>query len=369
MVLFVWLLPGTAECFAQKVIRFADVQTETSIALDDRIAWARTEARSRNLTSFRFGFAFVRKAPENSRVGRYWSRSGGATLAELIDPQAAAQLTTVSVGEAARNELRKLERPTTEQRVVERPIAVIVRVTTDKLNFYEIDVSDLDSQVWFEDDWFFWCGQVSGAEAIAFATELYQSGVSPSLREDAISVLGVADPSDKTSVILNNVLAVDDDGDVREQALFWIGTHGTDAAYATVKHAISNDKSADVREHAVFVLNRFDRTVVYDDLIEIAKTSGDSDVADQARFWLGQRIADRLVGDKERDKEMDTDDARVKRQALYALFGNEEDADSVEALKEIAANGPSPSLRREAIQMLGRIEHPNALSALVSLYK
>ena len=244
-------------------------------------------------------------------------------------------------------------------------MAVLLKFSSSARELQEVFVADYESQVWFDDEPLLWAGDVSDSDALALATQLYQSVKSSSLREDVVPIVGVLDPSDKTFAVLKNILAADSSPDVREKAVFWIARHGTDVAYATVLKAIQSDPDGDVREHAVFVLGRFDRGSVFDELVRIARSENDEPVAEQARLWLGRRIADQFP----ESESASSDESRIQRQVLYALYGDDEDEDAIRALAEIAEGATSGTVRREAILMLSRSDRPEALDALVAIYR
>lgn len=358
LLLIVSFVFALQSCSAQSVIRY-----EGQANLEDRLDWARNAAQSKGLPSFRFGFAILRDAEPNSRIGRYWN-SEGRTLAQILNSNSRSESDLLHFREVARTELARLS-GASEGRSVRRPVAVLLKFSSTALELQEVFVADYDSHSWFEDELLMWGGEASDSDALALATNLYQSVSSGSLRENLVPVVGILDPSEQSFGVLANILNADSSPDVRQQAVFWIGRHGTDGAYSTVLSTIASDEDEDVREHAVFVLSRFRRDVVFDELERIARSSNQSGVSEQARFWLGRRI----VGESPGTQPASSEYSKVQRQALYALYGDDENDDSVRALAELAESAASQYVRREAIMMLSRSGRPAALDALVAIHR
>ena len=93
------------------------------------------------------------------------------------------------------------------------------------------------------------------------------------------------------------VALVDDDGnagDVREQAVFWLGQLRGQAGADTLERVIRSDADHDLREHAVFSLSESEHGGDAA-LIRIVRGDYSREVKKKALFWLGQSGSDEAI--------------------------------------------------------------------------
>jgi hypothetical protein len=119
------------------------------------------------------------------------------------------------------------------------------------------------------------------------------------------------------------------DGDMREQALFWLGqTRGAEGA-DVVEHYATTDADPDLREKAVFALSQSKAGDPYARILAISRSDRTPHVRSQALFWMAQMEDARAQADITAALTAETsDDAR--EQAVFALSqlkeGQAEDA-------------------------------------------
>ena len=84
--------------------------------------------------------------------------------------------------------------------------------------------------------------------------------------------------------------------DTRSQATYWLGQEAADAAAAGLKEIIASDDDVQVRNQAVFALSQRPNDESVPALITLIR-SRDTDprIKKQALFWLGQKDDDRAL--------------------------------------------------------------------------
>jgi HEAT repeat protein len=80
----------------------------------------------------------------------------------------------------------------------------------------------------------------------------------------------------------------DPDTQVREQALFWLAQKAGKKASAAITDAIQNDPETDVKKKAVFALSQLPKDESVPQLIHVADTNSNPAVRKEAFFWLGE---------------------------------------------------------------------------------
>jgi HEAT repeat protein len=82
----------------------------------------------------------------------------------------------------------------------------------------------------------------------------------------------------------------DPDAEVREQAVFWIGQSGSDAAIGILQDIIRTETNEDLLDKAVFSLSQHRSTQAGTILRDLAQRDGaPQHLREQAIFWLSQR--------------------------------------------------------------------------------
>jgi HEAT repeat protein len=77
------------------------------------------------------------------------------------------------------------------------------------------------------------------------------------------------------------------DGEVRQQAMFWLGQiAGQRATEGLVRILDDDDEEIEIREHAIFVLSHRDPEACIPHLTRVARTSRHPQLREQALFWL-----------------------------------------------------------------------------------
>lgn len=139
-------------------------------------------------------------------------------------------------------------------------------------------------------------GTVPAEEAARFLLSLAHEGGASDAAEDAVFPAVIADVPE----VWRDLLAIARDrtvhGDVRENALFWLGQEAADAATAGLSGvALDQDEDQDVREAAIFALSQRPADEAVPALIEVARTGAELGTRRTAMFWLAQSEDPRVV--------------------------------------------------------------------------
>ena len=82
---------------------------------------------------------------------------------------------------------------------------------------------------------------------------------------------------------------------MRGQALFWLATRASREALSAITGAIENDPDTEVKKKAVFALSQMPKDEGVPRLIDVARTNKNGEVRKQAMFWLGQSNDPRAI--------------------------------------------------------------------------
>lgn len=145
----------------------------------------------------------------------------------------------------------------------------------------------------------FWIGQSSGPGGARYLIDLYPRLETEDLKESAIFGIAEAGGPDARAWLLERVRDEREPVELRENALFWAGQTGAvDAAALRSLYGAFTD--ADMKEQVIFVASQDGGSAMVDLLMEIARTEQDADLREAAVFWLGQsedpRVPEFLLG-------------------------------------------------------------------------
>lgn len=135
-------------------------------------------------------------------------------------------------------------------------------------------------------------------------------------------------------------------GEVREDAIFWLGMARISEASATLERLMFSDDEPRIRQHAAFVLSQSASPNSTDALIRQGRQDADADTRAEAWFWLAQTGASEgeaaIMG-----AVADDPDARVREEAVFALAQLPGDR-SADALIAVLENQRLDQAAREA---------------------
>jgi HEAT repeat protein len=117
-----------------------------------------------------------------------------------------------------------------------------------------------------------------------------------------------------------------------------------------------------VFEEALFAATLAREAVIWPDLLNIAQNQEvDSDLRQQAVFWLGQLAGDKATEGLVNILEDDDEDLEVREHAIFAL-SHRDPHGCIPHLSRIACTSKHPQLREQALFWLAKIDDPRVLA-------
>lgn len=134
----------------------------------------------------------------------------------------------------------------------------------------------------------FWLGQMGGrGESVQFLIDLYPELDDVELKDKVIFSAAQGGGREGGDFLMGIVKNPDEDVDLRNNALFWLGqTNRIDEQ--ELVDMISTIDEPELAEQVVFVLSQRGGKAAVDALIELARSADDPDIREKAIFWLGQ---------------------------------------------------------------------------------
>lgn len=156
------------------------------------------------------------------------------------------------------------------------------------------------------------------------------------------------------------------EGDVRENAIFWLGQVRIAEAAPVIERLMVADDSADIRRHAAFTLAQSTYTGRAEALIRQGRGDADPEVRSDAWFWLAQTAA----GESEPAilrAMIDDPDREVREEAVFALSMLPDDR-AVDALLGVLEDRQlDRELRKEALFWLVQSDSDRAFTSVERL--
>lgn len=161
-------------------------------------------------------------------------------------------------------------------------------------------------------------------------------------------------------------MAIDRNGDISEQAVFWLGEARGETGLRDLKRLLEELPIGDTRRQINFAVSQNKADGAADLLQKISESDRDSEQRSDALFWLAQEYPQRAEGilldiiDTEQNED-------VLEQAVFAISQLPEDRSS-KILMSLATNSQSPrEVRRQAIFWLANSDDDKAVAALADL--
>lgn len=155
------------------------------------------------------------------------------------------------------------------------------------------------------------------------------------------------------------VTTAGDDEDIAEIAVEGLLNAPPERALPLLKKVLQSQHSDKVKKRALFVLSQLDQDAALDAVVDVAKTSSDASLREEAIRMLGVSGEDRAIG-RLNELYASSKDAAEKRAIIQAwLVANRKDL-----ILAAARNETDTSVRHEAIQALGALEASSELQQL-----
>ena len=161
-------------------------------------------------------------------------------------------------------------------------------------------------------------------------------------------------------------LAKETDGDLSEQAIFWLGESRGEEGFKLLKRLLAELPRGETRRHINFALSQNDTPEAADLLFEISKSDSDPEQRGEALFWLAEGYPQRARGwlleviNTEKDED-------VLEQAVFAI-SQLPDGSGDQVLLDLARDDQAPrEVRRQAIFWLANSDNDSSVVALTEL--
>lgn len=234
-------------------------------------------------------------------------------------------------------------------------------------DFAEISMCNLSLYVDLENQPLFWLGKSSNQSSFDFVKTLYNNSATVFAREELVPAIGVHTSQKETTDLLSEIYYNNQNDEIKENCLFWIGQQNNVTALRILEDAIKNGESLNLREQAVMSLGFMEFPGVVDRLIPIAKRNSERDLREKALHALGQKAV-KKAEDALKDFVENDPDIELKKHAIYALSNSSND--QLPYLIQIAKSNESLTLRKAAIYSIANYdEDKRAVDALVELAK
>jgi hypothetical protein len=161
-------------------------------------------------------------------------------------------------------------------------------------------------------------------------------------------------------------LAMEKDGDISEEAIFWLGEARGEAGLETLEKLLDDLPPGETRRHINFAVSQNNAAGAADLLLEIYETDQDSEQRSDALFWFAQEYPQRaekvLLGVVANERDED-----VVEQAVFAISQLPGESGS-KMLMDLVTDSQAPrEVRRQALFWLANSDDDNAVAALADL--
>ena len=197
-------------------------------------------------------------------------------------------------------------------------------------------------------------------EAKAAIERLHRDFPDSRWSKDADALLRQAQPATvKNDAAVKTDSAAADDEDIVETAVEGLMNAPPERALPLLKKVLQSRHSDKVKKRALFVLSQIDEDAALDAVVDVAKTSTDSGLRDEAIRMLGVSGEGRAI-ERLHDLYKTSKDAAEKRTIIQAWLA----ADRKDLILAAARDEPDAQVRTEAIQALGAMDASSELKQL-----
>jgi len=320
------------------------------------------------------GYSINRLMPKNAIMGIYISgddRFEHPTLEQIIYNRNINKINNESLSDVAKKALAHMDKKhdKKESEIIDKEIALLFYYKANPKNNEpdDFNISNISLYADLDNKPVIWLGVTSQDESANFLISKYEEMKDNEIKEDFMTAIGIHQQSEVPIDFLTSIIKSDEDNDIREDAVFWLGEHDNESSVEFIVNVANKDKSNDVREKAVFALYLMESEKAENALINLAKNSNKKNIKKKAIFWLGQKAAQKSAEVLEEIIEEDHD-TEIKEQAVFAL-SQLDDNEGVPALIEIAKNHSNNEVRKKAIFWLSESGDKRALGVIIDLIK
>lgn len=201
-----------------------------------------------------------------------------------------------------------------------------------------------------------------GTEAKTMVERLHHDYPDSRWGKDADALLRQAQPAIVKSNAASNSTsspAPTEEEDIAEIAVEGLMNAPPERAVPLLKKVLQSQHSDKVKKRALFVLSQIDENAALDAVVDVAKTSSNPALRDEAIRMLGVSGEERAI-ERLSDLYATSKDANEKRTIVQAWLT----ADRKDLILSAARNEADPGVRQQAIQALGALDAASELKQL-----
>jgi len=355
---------------SQQVYRAPEGQS-----LESAWEWAAAAQKEKDLAEVWVGYSIRRMMKQNSWIGSFnsWSTGRETTLVEVLT----GKFLEYDANRPGENDLKREARRALDRAkgndedvFVEKELAFLFRFETapgKADGLRRVRMSNIDLHVELEQRPLLWLGTFDQQQSLRFLDRLFRNTDSPKVQEKIVPAIGVHEKNSAAFTLLKEIAGGAYDTDVREDAVFWISQQRTDEALDYLVGLAESGREEKIVERAVFGISQFEAEKATDVLIRLGQAGRSEKLRKRAVFWLGQR-ASRKVVESLKDFAYNDENTEVQKQAVFAL-SQINDGGGVDEMIRIATSHPNPKIRKQAVFWLGESDDPRAFDAIVAIAK
>jgi hypothetical protein len=141
--------------------------------------------------------------------------------------------------------------------------------------------------------------------------------------------------------------------EVRENAIFWLGSFNDERCLKDLKEIYKKADETKIKKQIVFAYQMNDSDKAIDELIRIAKNDRDQKIRKESVFWLGQKASEKSIEALKDVVDDAEEDTKVKESAVFAISQLPTEK-CVPMLIDIARSNKNPNVKKQAIFWLGQ---------------
>lgn len=222
--------------------------------------------------------------------------------------------------------------------------------------------SDPDPEV--RESGVFWLSQVGSERAVSALDSILRTSTDQEIQKKALFALSQIRSPRAGQILRDYAQRNDAPGEVREQAIFWLGQQHSDENEAFLRDLFARLTDEDLKDKVIFSISqmRSDENARW--LLDLATNERESiETRKKALFWAGQSGAD-LAGlvalyDRMTNQEM--------KEQLIFVYSQRHEPEAVTKLIDIALHETNRELRSKAVFWLGQSRDPRAKQALLDI--
>ncbi|MBM4183933.1 MAG: HEAT repeat domain-containing protein [Gemmatimonadetes bacterium] len=215
----------------------------------------------------------------------------------------------------------------------------------------------------------FWLSQVRSDEAMDALEAILRESTDPELRENAVFAISQQGGERAVRALRDLAERSDVPTELRENAIFWIGQTPGAGGARYLMDLFDRLDDEELKENVLFGVAQSNDAEALRWLVERALDTSESvEVRNNALFWAGQSGALGLTELRSLYSSLGADEQELKEQVIF-VASQENDAESVDFMMEIARTEQDEELRENAIFWLGQSNDPRVPEFLLQLIR